>query len=168
MRHRLTLSGLIITNVWSLAASQYVNNVSSFCVITVRVNCVWKAEVARIDNLTTTINSWTKWKIQQRWIVPQEPPPQTGPRSVQPCIAAWQTDWQTPGIIDRSSPHLIHSMRFKNSGTNFQHLSGIFRVRAVFGGFVSTSARQFYRGAHGRTRRIIGRTSWRSSIMTSC
>jgi len=44
----------------------------------------------------------------------QESPPRAGPRFVQPCLhseAAWQTDWQTTGIIDHSSPYLEHSMQ---------------------------------------------------------
>jgi len=31
--------------------------------------------------------------------------------TAKPRKVVWQTDWQTPGIIDRNSPHFMHSMR---------------------------------------------------------
>jgi len=53
----------------------------------------------------------------QCFLGPRESSPQAGPRSVQPSLhseAVWQTDklagWQTPRIIDRSSPHFMQSM----------------------------------------------------------
>jgi len=67
--------------------------------------------------------------LMQCYLGPQESPPPTGPRSVQPCLhikATWRQIYRLTdaGSIDRNSPHLMHLM-----WSNYIFISIVFSPR---------------------------------------
>jgi len=80
------------------------------------------------QNDVTSNHSWKHHSGNQfdnvLWI--HKSPTQAGPRSVQPCVHSKAT-WQTPEIIDRTSPRLLHSMqpsRTYSANSNKQTYNG--------------------------------------------